>query len=158
MYLLLNWIKNKYFIFIIVILFLYIINLILLDIISCIDYILILYLCFIELGNKNNVLSLSIITGLLIDLLYSPVIGIYLSIFFLFFITSEIYRNYVDFEKFYIRFLFYLCITVIYINFNLFFYNYTLDAYMVININRLSLDILSMLFSFIIMKRIQRAL
>jgi hypothetical protein len=158
MYLLLNWIKNKYFIFIIVILFLYIINLILLDIISCIDYILILYLCFIELGNKNNVLSLSIITGLLIDLLYSPVIGIYLLVFFLFFITSEIYRNYVDFEKFYIRFLFYLCITVIYINFNLFFYNYTLDAYMVININRLSLDILSMLFSFIIMKRIQRAL
>jgi len=91
--------KNRYFIFIIITITLYITGLVVVNNILYIDYILITYICFIELGNRNNIFVLSIIAGLIMDLFYSPIIGIYLIVFFLFFIASEIYRNYVDFEN-----------------------------------------------------------
>jgi hypothetical protein len=158
MYLLLNWIKNRYFIFIIITITLYITGLVVVNNILYIDYILITYICFIELGNRNNIFILSIIAGLIMDLFYSPIIGIYLIVFFLFFIASEIYRNYVDFEKFYIRISFYLAIILVYINFNLVIFRYPLDAFLAININRLSLDIFVCLLLFILIKRIQSAI
>jgi len=155
---LLNWIKNRYFIFIIITITLYITGLVVVNNILYIDYILITYICFIELGNRNNIFILSIIAGLIMDLFYSPIIGIYLIVFFLFFIASEIYRNYVDFEKFYIRISFYLAIILVYINFNLVIFRYPLDAFLAININRLSLDIFVCLLLFILIKRIQSAI
>lgn len=157
MYLLLNWIKNKYFIFIIIILVLYVINLVICNAIAYTDYILIIYLLFIESGKRENILYLSIIAGLIIDIIYSPIIGLYLLIFILFFIGSEIYRNYVNFEKFYIRMFFYLSIVVIYINYSLLIYKYPLDVYILFNINRLSLDMFFTFFLFLIIKRLQRA-
>jgi cell shape-determining protein MreD len=158
MYLLLNWIKNRYFIFIIIIITLYIIGLVVVNNILYIDYILITYICFIELGNRNDIFILSIITGLIMDLLYSPIVGVYLIVFFLFFIASEIYRNYVNFEKLNIRIFFYLSIILVYINFSLVVFRYPLDTFLAININRLSLDISVCLLLFILIKRIQRAL
>ena len=154
----LNWIKNRYFIFIIIIITLYIIGLVVVNNILYIDYILITYICFIELGNRNDIFILSIITGLIMDLLYSPIVGVYLIVFFLFFIASEIYRNYVNFEKLNIRIFFYLSIILVYINFSLVVFRYPLDTFLAININRLSLDISVCLLLFILIKRIQRAL
>ena len=92
------------------------------------------------------------------DLLYSPIVGVYLIVFFLFFIASEIYRNYVNFEKLNIRIFFYLSIILVYINFSLVVFRYPLDTFLAININRLSLDISVCLLLFILIKRIQRAL
>jgi len=158
MYLLLNWIKNRYFIFIIITITLYITGLVVVNNILYIDYILITYICFIELGNRNDIFILSIITGLIMDLFYSPIVGVYLIVFFLFFIASEIYRNYVNFEKLNIRIFFYLSIILVYINFSLVVFRYPLDTFLAININRLSLDIFVCLLLFILIKRIQSAI
>jgi cell shape-determining protein MreD len=118
---------------------------------------MVLYICFIEFGSRNNILSLSIVTGLIADIFYSPIIGISLFIFFLIYIALIIYKNYVDFEKFYIRIIFYMAIIMIYINYNLVLYDYPLDAFLVFNIKRLSLDVLIVLLVFTLVKRIQRA-
>jgi hypothetical protein len=157
MYLLLNWIKNKYFIYIISTITIYIIGLVAVNYISCIDYLMLLYICFIEFGNKNNIFSLSIITGFIADIFYSPIIGISLIVFFLIYIALIIYKNYVDFEKFYIRIIFYMTILLIYINYNLVLYNYPLDAFIVFNIKRVCFDMFMVLLVFIIVKRILRA-
>ena len=157
MYLLLNWIKNKYFIYIILTVFIYVFGLVAFNYISNIDYLMVLYICFIECGNRNNIFSLSIMTGIIADILYSPIIGISLFIFFLIYIISIIYKNYVDFEKFYIRIIFYIVIIMVYINYQLVLYNYPLDIFLSINIRRLSLDMLVVLLVFVLAKRFQRA-
>jgi hypothetical protein len=157
MYSLLNWIKNKYFLFIVLNLLFYILNLAVFNAISYVDYSLAIYLCFVELGNRNNIFPLSVINGFILDCLNNHLIGWYLILFFMFFLMSEVYRNYVNFEKLYIRLLFYLSVIIIYINYNLLIYHYPLQAYVSFNVNRLSSDILFVFLLFLLFKRVKSA-
>lgn len=141
MYLLYNLIENRYTIYISLILLLYIINLVFWSILSVFDFILVLYIIFLELFKREKFIYISILTGFMLDLLYMPIIGIYMLLFYTFYIIKLIYFKFFNFDHFNIRFFFYCILIFIYINFNLIYYGFSYEYFMPIVMQRFLIDI-----------------
>lgn len=152
MSLLLNLLKNRYLLITLSILIIYILDLILYGVFSHVDCVFLIFIIFIEFC-RGRELAVSLLTGFLEDILYSPVIGIFTLFYFFLFIFKNIYARFVDYNNAGTRLILYIILTLLYINFNLILYTFPLTAYIHYNLIHFMLDFAVIVLLFILKGR-----